>query len=304
MRVAIVGGTGLIGWHAARALRAKGHEIRIIARRPPAEALGLGDCEFTAVDLYEADRATLEAALMGCDALVQAAGADPRIVPSGDPRAFFFKANVETNLDLFGAACAVGVGSGVILTSYFHSLRPEMEDHPYVASRVASERRLLELCEGRLRLVILQPPYVFGAIPGRSSLGDTLAKAARFPLLVPRGGTNAMSARALADAICGSLENAAATGPYLVGDENLSWKELFKTFGGRAGLLPTWILRAVMVCAGIALRLVGRRSGLHLARLTDIIASEMFFDPGESQRVLRYEGGDLDVEIQRIRDSV
>jgi nucleoside-diphosphate-sugar epimerase len=303
MRVAIVGGTGLIGWHAARALRAKGHEILIIARRPPAPALGLDDCDFEAVDLYQAEVATLEEVLDGCDALVQAAGADPRIIPSDDPRDFFFEANVETNLRLFGAACAVGVSSGVILTSYFHALRPAMANQPYVASRVESEARLLELCDGRLRLVILQPPYVFGAIPGRSSLGDTLVKAARFPLLVPKGGTNAMGARALGDAICGALENTDAAGPYLVGDENLSWKELITRFGGRAGTLPTWVLRAVMGCAGLALRLVGRRSGLDLPELTDVIASEMYFDPADGQRVLGYRGGDLDAEIQQIRES-
>ena len=104
MRVAVIGGTGLIGWHAARALMERGHEVRIIARREPPEALGLGDCEFASIDLYASTLQDLSDALEGCDGLVQAAGADPRIVPSGSATDFFFQANVESNLTLFEAA--------------------------------------------------------------------------------------------------------------------------------------------------------------------------------------------------------
>ncbi|MBD88905.1 MAG: epimerase [Deltaproteobacteria bacterium] len=301
MRVAVIGGTGLIGWHAARALRERGHEVRIIARREPPEALGLGGCEFASIDLYASTPRELRDALQGCDGLVQAAGADPRIVPSGSATEFFFQANVESNLTLFSAALEAGVTAGVILTSYFHPLRPEMADHPYVASRIASEERLMELCDDALRLVILQPPYVFGAIPGRTSLGDSLTQAARFPLLVPRGGTNAMSVMALSQAICGAIERSSARGTYLVGDENLTWRALIGRFGGRAGILPTWILRSVMALGRVALYLLRRQAGLNPVDLTDVIASEMFFDPGPGQEALGYSGGDLDEAISDLR---
>ena len=301
MRVAVIGGTGLIGWHASRALMERGHEVRIIARRAPDPALGLESCEFASVDLYASSREEMRSALEGCAGIVQAAGADPRIVPGGSATDFFFEANVESNLRLFGAARDAGVTAGVILTSYFHVLRPEMVDHPYVASRVASDERLRALCGEGLRLVILQPPYVFGAIPGRTSLGDTLAKAARFPLLVPHGGTNAMSVMALADAICGALERPRTSGPYLVGDENLSWVSLIGRFGGRSARLPTWMLRLAMKLGRFALAIVRRQSGLDPVRLTDVIASEMFFDARPSQEALGYTGGDLDQAIADIR---
>lgn len=301
MRIAVIGGTGLIGWHVARTLLANGHEVRVIARREPSAALGLSECEFASVDLYASKPEELRDALEGCDGIVQAAGADPRIVPSGSARDFFFQANVESNLRLFGAAREVGIRTGVILTSYFHALRPEMVDHPYVASRLASETQLAELCGDTLRLVVLQPPYVFGAIPGRASLGDTLAKAVRIPLLVPHGGTNAMSVMALAEAVRGALERDEVRGSYLVGDENLSWRELIRRFGGRSALLPTWLIRAVMWLGRIFLALVRRQSGLDPVRLTDVITSEMFFDPAPGQAALGYSGGDLDAAIADIR---
>ena len=304
MRVAVIGGTGLIGWHAARTLLGNGHEVRVIARREPSAALGLSDCEFASVDLYASEPEELRSALEGCDGIVQAAGADPRIVPTGSARDFFFQANVESNLRLFAAARAAGVRAGVLLTSYFHALRPEMADDPYVASRMASETQLSELCGDDLRLVVLQPPYVFGAIPGRASLGETLAKAVRIPLLVPRGGTNTMSVMALAEAIRGALERDDTRGAYLVGDENLTWRQMIGRFGGRSALLPTCLIRAVMWLGRIALRLVRRQSGLDLVRLTDVVASEMFFDPTPSQEALGYSGGDLDTAIADIQASL
>ena len=301
MRVAVIGGTGLIGWHAARTLLERGHEVRIIARREPAEELQLDACDFASVDLYAATHDELRDALADCDGLVQAAGADPRIVPSGSARDFFFEANVASNLSLFTAAIEAGVTVGVILTSYFHPLRPEMADHPYVASRIASEEQLAELCGERLRLVVLQPPYVFGAIPGRSSLGDSLTLAARVPLLVPRGGTNAMSVMALARAICGALERPEAQGTYLVGDENLTWRQLVKRFGASSAILPTWLIRAVMYVGRLALKLARRQAGLEPVSLTDVITSEMFFDPGPGQNALGYSGGDLDEAIGELK---
>lgn len=301
MRVAVIGGTGLIGWYAAKSLLAHGHDVRIIARREPDAALELDACEFKPIDLYASEPEELRAALEGCDGLVQAAGADPRIVPSGSAQEFFFEANVESNLRLFGAARDVGVNVGVILTSYFHPLRPEMADHPYVASRMASEDQLTELCGDQLRLVILQPPYVFGAIPGRTSLGDTIVQAVRVPLLVPRGGTNAMSVMALAEAIRGALERDNVRGAYLVGDENLTWRHLIQRFGGRSARLPTWLIRAVMWLGRIALTIVRRQSGLDPVRLTDVIASEMFFDPTPGQEALGYSGGDLNTAIADLK---
>ena len=110
-----------------------------------------------------------------------------------------------------------------------------------------------------------------------------------------------MSVMALAEAIRGALERPSARGTYLVGDENLSWRRLIQRFGGRSALLPTWLIRAVMWLGSIALLIVRRQSGLDPVRLTDVIASEMFFDPSPGQEALGYSGGDLDTAIADIR---
>jgi uncharacterized protein YbjT (DUF2867 family) len=60
MRIAIIGGTGTLGRAATAHLRARGHEVRVLSRR----------AERYRVDLTTGDG--LDAALEGCDALVDA----------------------------------------------------------------------------------------------------------------------------------------------------------------------------------------------------------------------------------------
>ena len=171
-----------------------------------------------------------------------------------------------------------------------------------MASRIASEKAALALDSKGFRVVVLQPPYVFGAVPRRSTLGDSMRKAARFPLLLPKGGTNAMSVSALAQAVVGALERE-VRGSFLVGDENLSWKALFKRFGGRSARLPTFILRGVMWIGKGFLKLTRRESGLDPVRLVNTMISEMYFDPTQSQEALGYKGGGLDEAIESLRSS-
>jgi nucleoside-diphosphate-sugar epimerase len=181
--VAVLGGTGLIGWHTVNALRERGHGIRVFARSAPRPALGIGSTEYLQLNYI-----------------------NPRVAPKGRADTFFHDINVTANQRLLLAAVEAKVTVTVLLTSYFHPLRPHMKNHPYVASRIASEAAAMELdSAGDIRVVILQPPYVFGAIPGRTTLGDNFALAARVPLLLPHGGTNAI----------GVSDFASATIPYL-----------------------------------------------------------------------------------------
>lgn len=302
--VAIIGGTGLIGWHAANALRRRGHAVRVLARSPPNTQLGFSVDEFQPLNYITATHTELVQALTDCTTLVHAAGPDPRVVPKGSARAYFFAVNVDATQRLMDAAVEAGVKTVILLTSYFHALRPQMVDHPYVASRLASEEAALSMDKaGKLRIVILQPPYVFGAIPGRTSLGDSIYAATRIPLLMPNGGTNAVCVAALAQAICGAVERD-VHGRFLIGDENLSWVDLFKRFGGHAWTLPTPILMAVMIVAKLALFLLRRQSGLDPVALVKTIASTMYLDPTSSQEALGYSGGGLDDAILDITHGV
>ncbi len=111
-----------------------------------------------------------------------------------------------------------------------------------------------------------------------------------------------MSVRSLAEAIRGALERP-VRGSFLVGDENLKNKALFKRFGGRSLRLPTFLLRGFMALGKMVLKLRRRESGLDPVKLVDVLASDMFFDPTESANALGYSRGHLDEAIGEIRSA-
>src|SRR5580765_4040267 len=94
MRILVVGGTGLIGGHAALHLSDLGHVVTIAARKPATADTALARLPFAACDYLAQAQPDLD--LRGFDALVFAAGNDIRHVPpGGDEAAHWQRANVE-----------------------------------------------------------------------------------------------------------------------------------------------------------------------------------------------------------------
>jgi nucleoside-diphosphate-sugar epimerase len=303
MNVLVVGGTGLIGRHAAVELIARGHSVRVLARRPPPPGVLPEGATFVAGDLLEGE---LGAALEGVEGVVHAAGADPRVTPRGSAHAFFQRVNVAASVRLFSAAAAAGATRGVFVTSFYHALRPAWVDEPYFRSRADSEAAALAACGDRLALAIVQPPWILGPIAGRASFGGNLARWARSPapLLAPPGGANFLSARSLGQAIATALERGRAGARYLVGDENLSWAALFERFAAAAGRprrahrLSPGTIDAAGVGAGWLVRLVGRQPGVGPRAWSRVFSDNLFYDAAEVRRELGHEVGNLDEAIR------
>jgi len=77
MQLAVSGASGKTGWRVVQDALARGHQVRAIVRPDSALPDGLAGAEVVRLSL--ADRAALEQALRGCDALVIATGARPSI---------------------------------------------------------------------------------------------------------------------------------------------------------------------------------------------------------------------------------
>ena len=230
MKILIVGGTGMIGIHTALHLRGEGHEVTLGARKAPAEGSAAADFP-TLVDDYTDTRLT-PADLAAFDAIVFAAGNDIRHIGPADDRADFWRrTQIEGVPNFIALARDAGVPRVVHLGSYYHQVMPHLVDSDdYVRARSLADEGARALATPDFNVCTLNPPSIVGIVPGvMTPRYTTLIAYARgeldVPVYAPLGGTNYMSVRSLAEAISGALRGAESGKAYLIGDENLTYRD-------------------------------------------------------------------------------
>ncbi len=310
MKVFILGGTGFIGYHTTLALLRQGHTVQTLALPPlPEEGLFPEGVSIHLGDFNQMSDQMLLDLMRGCGAVVFAAGADDRVTPKKPAYPFFYQANVLSAKRFFNLAKTAGVSRGVLLNSYFayfDRVWPELklsEHHPYIRSRREQEEVVLALAGQDFRTVILELPYIFGGMPGRTPLWQPLVKYLHWPLpwvFYPRGGSAMVSVANVARVITGALEKDVQTGCYQIGDENLTWAAFLERLAGAAGLekkvvtLPDWVLRVGLWGLKTWHVIQSCESGLDPIELVHLQTRETFFDPKPAQEQLGFSGGDLD----------
>ncbi len=313
MKVMLIGGTGLLGYHAARELLKREHAVSIIALPPlPAEGLFPQQVTIHLHDMNQLMDAELVELLRGQDAVIFAAGVDDRVTPKAPAFPFFYRHNVAATARVAQISRQAGVRRFVILGSYFayfHRLWPHLEltrHHPYIRSRVEQGAAAREAGGGELAVMTLELPYIFGVMPGRMPLWKPLVEyaASVFPLFYPKGGTTCVTVQQVAQAISGALENGAPGAYYPIGGENLPWTDLLARIARYAGrdkrviTLPNWLVTAGAAMLKALHKLQGIESGLDPIQFIKLQTAETFIDPELSRSVLGYELGGLDEALQ------
>lgn len=236
MKILIVGGTGLLGGHAALHLQSLGHEVTIAARRPAPATTAMAALPFLAMD-YVAGTARKQD-LEGFDALVFAAGNDIRHVPpEADAPAHWLHANGEALPSFFALAREAGIKKAILIGSFYPQVAPELaQSDPYVRSRHLACTGARALAAPGFEVCSLNAPFMVGTVPGLPSpifeayTAYAQGKMGDMPVFGPTGGTNFMSAQSLSEAVAAALEQGESGQAYLVGDENLSFAEFFTLF--------------------------------------------------------------------------
>ena len=310
MKVFILGGTGFIGYHTTLALLKQGHTVETLALPPlPEEGLFPEGVSIHLGNFNQMKDQELLDLMSGCGAVVFAAGADDRVTPKKPAYPFFYQANVLSAKRFFTLAKTAGVSRGVLLNSYFayfDRVWPELklsEHHPYIRSRREQEEVVLSLTDRAFSVAILELPYIFGRMPGRTPLWQPLVKYLHWPLpwvFYPRGGSAMVSVENVARAIVGAMKEDVETGFYQIGDENLTWAAFLERLAEAAGLekqvvtLPDWVLRVGLWALKTWHGLQGRESGLDPLELVHLQTAETYFDPKPAQEKLGFSGGDLE----------
>ncbi|QNA87198.1 NAD(P)-dependent oxidoreductase [Sphingomonas sp. So64.6b] len=243
MKVLIIGGSGMIGSHAAAHLSALGHEISVSARVAKPDEVApypqvIGD--------YVAQSFTA-AQLSRFDAIVFAAGQDVRHKGAGQDDAEFWRAaQIEGVPALARLARDAGVGRFVQIGSYYHQVMPQLAGtSAYVRARQLADENTRALAAPGFNVATLNPPSIVGTIPGPSTeryrglVAWARGERPDIPDFAPAGGTNYMSAASLAEAIAGAIDNAESGHAYLIGDENLSYRDFFQRIFDAAGSTRT-----------------------------------------------------------------
>lgn len=232
MKVLVVGGTGLIGGEIALYLQENGHAVTLMSRKPTTVP-GLADMPFLQGDYINDDFS--DGRLNGFDWLVFSAAADIRNIPqdgSVSPQDFYTKANDEAVPRFFAAARDAGFSRAVMVGTFYPQVAPQQIGVcPYVTSRHNTDVAVRALSNEMFSVCSINAPFVLGNIPGMDvPYISALEQYARgnipgLPVFAPKGGTNHISSRSLAQAALNALNKGEPGKGYLVGDENYSWKE-------------------------------------------------------------------------------
>ena len=306
----VIGGTGLLGYHAVLELRRRGHPVSVLALDMPAPGFLPDGVEVVLADLDACDDAQVRTLLAGCDAIVFAIGKDDRVVPPRPAYDFFYRANVAPAVRVLRLAREAGVRRAVLCSSmfaHFDRIWPDFDlagHHPYVRVRREQAAAALAAAGDELSVTILEIGYVFGSVPGRQPLWDPMLRFARsrLPLLGAHGGTNAVAVQHVGEAIAGGIENS-YHGPALVGDENLPWTTLMERLAAAVGrprsahTLPYPVVRTALRPVRWWYELRGLEHGLFLPELARAMNRGFYFDPAPYRRALGYGSGGLDAAI-------
>jgi len=311
MRALVTGATGFVGGHVARALVARGVEVRCLVR-PESRSRGRSHwrhdnlaglpVEIAPGDLT--DRPSLDAAVAGCEQVFHCA-ADYRL--GGGDVAGMVAVNVGGTESLLAAAARAGVGR-VVHTSSVGTLGhradggPADEETPvsiddmvgaYKRTKFAAERTAEAWAARGLPVVIVNPSTPVGEgdwkpTPTGRMILDFLQRG--YPAYVDTG-LNLIDVRDVAQGHLLAAEKGRVGERFILGCRDMTLKEILDALSALTGIpaprrrVPHWLpLAASCVEEGLA-RLSGRP-----ARFTPeavrMSRQRMFFDAGKAVREL------------------
>lgn len=248
MKALVTGATGLIGSHIVRSLLDKGHVVSVLTRpTSDANALARLPVHVHVADLLESE---LGEACAGQDVVFHAAA---HFAYGGLSQTMLHHTAVAGTERLLQTCASVGVPRIVITSSsvvfgYAHaassidesaSLAAADTEPPYVAAKLAQHKCALDLAERfSLDIRFACPTMTLGPSGARLGPSNGIIVAYltdQFRCTFP-GGCNLVSARDVAAGHVLIAEHDAAGESYLLGSENLDWRQIHTMIADLTGV--------------------------------------------------------------------
>lgn len=309
MKVLVTGGTGYLGRAVVSALHARGHDLVIFARA--ASGSGLPG---TPVDGDIRDRAAVERAAAGCDAISHSAAL---VSIWRRRREDFDDVNVGGLRNVLAAAAALGTPR-VLYTSSFVAIPPRDRSGPLLANdyqrtKVAADQLADEAVRDGSPLIRVYPGVVYG--PGSFTEGNLVGRLIadhlrhKLPGLV--GPENRWSYAYVDDVAaghCAALERGRVGGRYLLGGENAPQQKVFEILQQLTGRrppmrIPFFVADLMGAAEELRVTLLGG-TPLITRGAVEIFRHDWSLDSGESVRELGYTLTPLVDGVRRTLESI
>jgi nucleoside-diphosphate-sugar epimerase len=231
---AVTGATGFIGRHVVTALRRQGWNVRILARRHPAELLSpYHRFELVLGDLT--DPPALERLVSGADAVIHLGG-----LVKASRREDFYSANEGGTERLLRAAAKAAPAAMLVHVSSLAAREPHLS--PYCDSKHRAEQAVQKLAGDRI-WTILRPPAVYG--PGDQEIRPMFT-AARLGIVpypaAPGAALSMIHVADLAEAIAACLTRVGPSQATFELDDGVPggyrWPDILGALGEAVGRRP------------------------------------------------------------------
>ncbi|QJD77425.1 NAD-dependent epimerase/dehydratase family protein [Spirosoma rhododendri] len=248
--VLLTGANGFLGSHLTRELLRRGYAVRAFVRsRTNSPTLANLPIELVEGDILDAD--ALDRAATGCDAVIHAA-ALAQVNPARSPALWAVNqtgtANVIRAVQQAGVGRLVYVGTANVFGFGTLDLPGDettlFAGHRYGSDYIDSKRAATLLVEQAVRetglpAVLVHPTFMLGSLDAKPTSGQLLLELYRGRLIgYPAGGKNYVHVQDVATATVNALTQGRIGESYILGHQNLSYRDAFRLMAERMNVQP------------------------------------------------------------------
>ena len=247
MKILVTGATGFLGNNLARKMLQQGHEI-VTTVRPTSDLRPLDGLEVEVVHANLTDGKAMAPVVEDVDLVVHSAA---MIQIGHSKRESSIAFNAGSTKVLAEAARRRGIrmiyvstvdtfpasADGTPITESAKG-EPKYDCSYVVSKRAASDAFMVEVEKG-LDGITVCPGFMLGPNDWKPSSGEMLLLVAKTPLFfVAAGGCSVVDVRDVADGIIRAIDRGKAGEKYILGGENISYKELWTRMAKAVGCSP------------------------------------------------------------------
>ncbi|MBP2000089.1 nucleoside-diphosphate-sugar epimerase [Paenibacillus shirakamiensis] len=311
--VFVLGGTGFLGYFTVKELIKRGYEVSTISRHEmPTENLLPSEVKHRVGNIHEMSDEDIRGMLEGVDGFIYAAGVDERTLPEAPAMKFFYEANVLPTQRIARLATQAGVKKFVILGSYFAHFAEAWTDIPlkenaYPRSRLLQEEVAYMEGIGKMDVMSIRLPYIFGVMPGRMPLWTRFIERVRDQASVPvlGGGTAMVTAQQVAEAAVGAMEHGEHGGKYAICGLNMKHSEFYEMVADALGqkdttvkVVPLEQMQPAMEIMDRQKAKAGKEQGVHMSMMAEILHRDAYLSPADTMSILKYKEDDVRASIK------